>query len=252
MTTLIRFFISLLILVISFTGIAQTNAKEVNSQVQSWFSVNSTMRLNKKFGIVADIHVRRNDFLAKESFYFARIGASYWIRENLTATAGYAHMWVAPAKQTWQHHAQEHRIYQQFQLTSKVGKINILQRLRNEQRWQEKILDDQFTHKYKFTVRTRYLLSVTVPVFKNTQLPKLVLADELAIQAGKEIIYNSFDQNRIFVGIRQQISKSLVFDLGYMQVYQQKSSGFQYDKNHTIRWFFYYTPDIRHKKPRKV
>ncbi len=231
-----------------FIAGAQAQAREVNSQEQSWFSINSSIRLNNKFGIVADVHVRRNEFLAREGFYFARLGTSYWIKENLTATAGYAHMWMAPAKKGWQYHAEEHRVYQQLQLGSHVGKVSLLQRFRSEQRWQEKVVDDRFTSKYKFTNRVRYLLSVTVPLFKDPQLPKLVIADELAVQFGREILYNTFDQNRIFLGIRQQVSQSLAFDFGYMQVYQQKASGYQYDKNHTLRWFFYYTPHLRHKQ----
>ena len=35
---------------------------------------------------------------------------------------------------------------------------------------------------------------------------------------------------------------------GYMPVYQQKASGYQYDLNHTIRWFFYFSPDSRKNK----
>jgi hypothetical protein len=30
-----------------------------------------------------------------------------------------------------------------------------------------------------------------------------------------------------------------------MLVYQQKASGYLYDLNHTLRWFFYFTPDRR-------
>ncbi|MEO7766050.1 MAG: DUF2490 domain-containing protein, partial [Ferruginibacter sp.] len=142
---------------------------------------------------------------------------------------------------------QEHRVYQQLQMSSKIGKISLFNRIRNEQRWQEKIVNDKFTHNYKFTDRIRYLLSITIPVFKIPHYPSLVFADELLIQFGKEIVYNTFDQNRYFIGIKQPVCKSLSFDAGYMMVFQQKASGYQYDKNHTFRLFFYYTPDFRKK-----
>jgi hypothetical protein len=89
---------------------------------------------------------------------------------------------------------------------------------------------------------------MTIPVFKNPHYPALVLSDELCIQFGKEVVYNTFDQNRAFIGIKQIVSKSLSFDLGYMALFQEKASGYQYDKNHTFRWFWYYTPDFRKKK----
>ncbi|MCW3093276.1 MAG: hypothetical protein JWP81_4345 [Ferruginibacter sp.] len=247
--TTLRFICFIIIIIVpSLHSFAQAKVKEINHQSQSWFSINSTTRLTNKFGIIADLHMRRNNFAADPSFYFARIGANYWIKENITAVLGYGQMWVAPTTANWHHFVQEHRVYQQIQMSTKIGKISLLNRLRNEQRWQEKIANDKFTHNYKFTDRIRYLLSMTIPVFKNPKYPSLVLADELCFHFGKEVIYNTFDQNRYFIGIKQPISKSLSFDTGYMMVFQQKASGYQYDKNQTYRLFFYYTPDLRKKK----
>jgi hypothetical protein len=236
------------LIVFQIQASAQTTAKEIRSQSQGWFSINSTIRLSKKFGVMADLHERRNNFIADPSFHFVRLGANYWIKDNIILTAGYAQLWLAPAKQDWHHYALEKRVYQQIQISTKIGKIGLLNRLRNEQRWQEKIVNDKFIHDYKFTDRVRYLLSMTIPVFKNPHFPSVVLSDELAIQFGKEVVYNTFDQNRLFVGIKQPVCKALSFDLGYMLLYQQKATGYQYDKNHTFRWFFYYTPDFRQKK----
>ncbi|MEP7107438.1 MAG: DUF2490 domain-containing protein [Ferruginibacter sp.] len=233
---------------LQLNSFAQSPSKEVNTQSQTWISVNSTFRLNKKFGVIADLHMRRNNFTADPGFYFIRFGANYWLKENITAVLGYGQMWVAPSKPIWHHYVQEHRIYQQIQMNSKIGKIGLLNRLRNEQRWQQKIVNDKFIHSYKFTDRIRYLLSINIPVFKNPRAPSLIMSDELSIQFGKEIVYNTFDQNRSFIGIKQPISKTLSFDLGYMLVFQQKASGYQYDKNNTFRLFFYYTPDLRKKK----
>jgi hypothetical protein len=117
----------------------------------------------------------------------------------------------------------------------------MLQRLRNEQRWQQKIANDERTGEWRFTNRFRYLLSFTIPLSPNPKKPSLVLADEILLQAGKEVIYNPFDQNRIFIGIRQNLSRGFSYDFGYMNVFQQKYSGYEYDMNHTIRLFFYYS-----------
>ncbi len=249
MKNLQNIFVLIIFLTLFQTKIAaQTPAKEINEQSQSWVSINSTIRLNKKIGIIADLHMRSKHFLGDPGFYFARVGLDYWIKENITAAIGYGNMWVAPTKAAWQHYAEEHRFYQQIQIITKVGKVGLLNRLRNEQRWQEKIVNDQFIHEYKFTDRIRYLMSLNIPVFKNPHYPSVILSDELAMQFGKEVVYNTFDQNRIFLGVKQPISKSLSFDTGYMLLFQQKASGFQYDKNHTFRLFFYYTPDLSNKK----
>lgn len=223
---------------------AQTKPKEVNRQSQSWFSFNSTTRLSMHWGIIADAHMRRNQFIADPSFYFLRGAVNYWVSDNITIAAGYGKMWLAPTTAGWKHFAKEDRLYLQLQSVSKIGKIGLLQRLRNENRWQQKMVADSFSGNYKITDRVRYLLSVTIPVFKKIKYPSLVISDELAIQFGKEVVYNAFEQNRLFFGIRQNISKALSYDLGYMQVMQQKSTGYQYDKNNTFRLFFYYMPNL--------
>lgn len=216
--------------------------KQINQQYQFWTSLNNTIRFNERWGMLADFHIRTNNFMADPSFYFIRGAANYWIKDNMTAALGYAHMWLAPTKEGWHTFANENRIYQQFQVTAKNPRSAILQRVRNEQRWQQKIVDDKRTNDYKFTDRLRYLFSYNYTVFpKNKYLPSLVVSDELLIQFGKEVVYNTFEQNRLFLGIKQNISPNLSFDFGYMNVYQQKSSGYQYDMNHTMRLFFYYT-----------
>ena len=153
-------------------------------------------------------------------------------------------MWLAPKNPTWSTFSDENRIYQQVQMNTKSGNVSIVQRLRNEQRWQEIIVNDVETGKNKFSNRVRYLISTTIPIFKNKKAPSLVLSDELLIQFGKDIVYNTFDQNRFFVGIKQSINPKLSFDFGYMNVYQQKSTGYQYDMNHTLRLFFYLNSSV--------
>lgn len=227
---------------------AQQGEKEVNQQVQFWTSINTLARVSDKWGIVGDFHIRRNNFIKDPSFYFIRFGANYWVKKNFTLVGGYGHMWLASAAADDFLFTNENRIYEQAQVSSKWGKVSVLNRLRNEQRWRQKLIDGEKSDQWGFSNRVRYLLSFTFPVFSNPKAPSLVLADELLVQFGKDIVYNTFDQNRLFLGMKQNLSKVMSMDFGYMLVYQQKGSGYQYDMNHTIRLFFYYTPNwtIRH------
>lgn len=222
--------------------------KEVIKRDESWVSINSVIKLNEHWGIVADVHERRNDFFAKNDFHFVRTGLWYQLDKNLSFAAGYGHLWLAPSKIGYTEFANENRIYEQVQLTSAYKKINLLQRLRSEQRWREVLVNDKHIDSFYFSQRFRYLLSTTIPVFKNKKLPSLVVADEICLQFGKNIGYNTFDQNRLFFGIKQILTPSLNFDMGYMAVFQQKDNGYQYNLNRTFRLFFYYTPKLyKHK-----
>lgn len=222
--------------------------KDINQQAQFWTSINATSRLSNKWGAMTDFHYRRNHFMKDPNFYFLRAGAVYWVNDNFTIAGGLAHLWLATSTENGFDFANENRIYQQVQWRQKINKLSYLFRIRNEQRWHEVLNYDGSVNRIRFSNRLRFLFSVTIPVFKDPYLPAISIADEILIHFGKEIIYNSLDQNRIFVGIKQKISKKVSFDLGYMMVYQQKYSGYQYDMNHTFRWFFYYSPDFRKKE----
>ena len=227
---------------------AQTNGKQIIRQNQAWISTNNTIRLTNKWGFIADFHLRSNDFFRSPNFYFIRFAADYWITKSLTMAGGYAHMWVAPNIAGWKTYANENRIYEQLLYVSKFSKLNIMQRVRNEQRWQQIMINDKPSGRNKFTDRVRLLLSLSMPVFHSNKYPSPVVADELCIQFGKQVVYNTFDQNRLFIGLKQNITKDVFFDIGYMEIKQQLSTGYQYNLNRTFRFFFYYMPDKRKNK----
>jgi hypothetical protein len=228
--------------------------KQVNQQVQTWFSINSTMHFSDRWGLIADFHVRRNNFLSDPSFYFVRAGANYWIRDKFTVAGGYAHLWLAPNNPGWKSYVNEHRLYQQALLTTQVDRTGLLIRFRNEQRWQQLMANDRPTGEWRFTNRVRYLISFSFPLSRSSNKWALVAADEVLLNFGNDVLYNTFDQNRIFIGLRNKMSKNWSYDIGYMNVYQQRIAGYLYDMNHTFRWFFYYSPDFRKSKaqPRQL
>lgn len=243
-----KIYFALIFIGLSLGSAAQTE-KEVNEQVQFWTSLNSTWRFSDHWGAMVDFHIRRNDFMKDPNFYFLRMGGVYWFNDKMSLAGGGALLWFAtPDGGNDFNYALEKRIYQQLLWRSENGRARFLQRVRNEQRWHEVLDQEGNVDRVRFSNRVRLLLSASIRVFDNTKLPRLVLADEILFHFGKEIVYNTFDQNRFFVGINQRLSKNWVYDLGYMAVYQQKYSGYQYDLNHTIRLFFYFSPDLRKKK----
>jgi hypothetical protein len=243
----LRIFIFLLFFPLIGSGQNVKN-KDVTVQSQSWFACISSFKISDRWVLSADAHMRRNDFLARNSFVIVRGGIGYEIRPSLLGTFGYAHLWLSPSHANWSTIANENRIYQQALYSTKIGNVTVGQRVRNEQRWQDIIVEDHKLDGLRFSNRVRYQLSCFIPISKNKSVPMLVVADEVLLQFGKDIVYNAFDQNRIFVGIRQSISKEWSYDFGYMQVYQQRASGYQYDQNHTLRLFFYYNKGFKEHK----
>jgi len=242
-------FKTLILILLPYITFGQLQSKkEINQQTQTWVSLNTFTKWNNDWGVIADVHERWNGFFKENNFYFLRGGISYSPNSKVALALGYAHMWLAPSNPDWSTYSDENRIYQQFHLSSNLGTVSILQRLRNEQRWQEKIVDDKVSGEKRFTNRIRYLASFNIPVFKNKSFPVLVVSDEIMVHFGKEVVFNTFEQNRLFIGIKQTINPKLSFDFGYMNVYQQKYSGYQYDMNHTLRLFFYLNNSFKQKE----
>lgn len=219
--------------------------REVTYHNQSWVSINSVMRFSDHWGLMADFHMRKDDFMANDYFYFARLGAVTWINGKYPLAYGVAHLWQAPRDPAnlW---TNENRIYQQWSANQREGIVSILHRIRLEQRWREIIINDTDMAS-QFSVRLRYLASFDIRIFKNQHLPSMVLSDEILIQFGKEVL-NTFDQNRFFVGLKVPISGNLNCDIGYMNVFQQRVTGYQYDSSDVFRLFLYYNLDFRKNK----
>jgi hypothetical protein len=220
----------------------------VYQNLHFWTSINSTLRFSNHWGMVADFHIRRENFIQDPNFWFLRVGGAWWFNDQFSFVAGGALLWLATDTDVGLRYALERRIYQQALWREVIGRTSFLQRIRIEQRWHE-VLDkeDGSVDRVRFSNRFRFLLSAAIKAFNNPKAPKVVLSNEILFHIGKEILYNTFDQNRLFLGFNQRLGKDWTMDYGYMLVYQQRYSGYEYDMNHTVRIFFYYTPDFRKK-----
>jgi hypothetical protein len=91
------------------------------------------------------------------------------------------------------------------------SKIFSLQnRYRVEARYFVNILDSGDIPKSNFNFRLRYKIIAAIQIlnFKRNKVTKtlfLNIGDEILINAGKEIIYNMFDNNRLTAGLTYQI-----------------------------------------------
>jgi hypothetical protein len=66
----------------------------------------------------------------------------------------------------------------------------------------------------------------------------------LHINFGKEIVYNYFDQNRLFLGFNYYLTKHNTLQFGYMNLFQQLSAGNKYKMIHTARVSFFHNLNL--------
>ena len=228
----------------------QSKSKEVTERTHAWLGYVSQSRFSQKWGMWFDFNGRFIDLPENQFQLILRPALIYYVTDELRFMAGYCYGYNTAPKNlstNWD----EHRPWQQVFVRKKYNGFQTRQWLRFEQRFIQKVAQDKLTGDYGFNFRFRYSFMITVPLKGKevkARIPFFVAQDEIFINAGKDIIYNYFDQNRLFIGFGYAFSDQLTFQLGYMNIFQQRPSGNEFFNNHAIRLFFFHTLDFRPKE----
>jgi hypothetical protein len=197
-----------------------------------------------------DVQYRLTDNYAQRPFQFLfRPALTYFIKDNLRANFGYALIQHFPGKGLNTVRT-EHRPWQQIWWNQKYPGLSTLQWLRFEQRFNQRVVDDVRGDGYNYNFRIRYNIAFMIPLKGKemaARVPFAVIINELFINAGGRIVYNTFDQNRLFAGFGYNISTHLNAQFGYLNVYQQESAGNVYAVSHCLRVAVFQSIDLRQR-----
>ena len=225
-------------------------AKEVHSREQAWAAYFNQTRLTNRFGFWLDVHYRQTgDFFDRPFQFLFRPALSGYIRDNVRVMGGYAFINHFPAEGL-ETSRPEHRAWEQIWWNQKYKDFSLLQWLRLEQRFLRNIANDELQDGYLRTNRIRYNALFTIPLKGKEMVkgtPFAIVSNELFINFGKNIVYNTFDQNRFFVGLGYQVTPNANLQFGYMNVYQQEASGNRYMVTHALRLYLLQSIDLRKK-----
>jgi hypothetical protein len=246
----LRLFLLQSVLMITGFSFAQ---KKTNSVQQLWFSYNNQTRLAGKWGLWGDFQLRtKEDFFEDFSTAIARVGLMYYLTDNTKLTAGYAYVNYFPADAHPDISQPEHRPWQQVQWHNRFPKLHVMQWVRLEERFRRKIKDnDELAEGYDFNYRARYNLMLNFSFNKNPFSSKTIsytISNETHLNFGKEIVYNTFDQNRLFAGIHYHTTAHGYLQLGYMYLYQQLATGNKYRYIHAVRIGYSHNLDLPKKQ----
>ncbi len=224
--------------------------RTVTTDEQAWFGFFNQTRFSNKWGTWLDVHLRlKNDFVGDLSTFIFRPGLTYYITEDVRLTAGYAYVHHFPAEGHANIARPEHRPWQQVQWFMRWPKVRLMQWVRLEERFRHKVLNDsELADGYNFNYRIRYNFALFLPLTKKGLGPgglQFLLNDELHVNFGKKIVYNVFDQNRLFAGLVYQLNDHAQLHGGYMNLYQQLPAGNKFRNQHTVRIFYFQNFDLR-------
>jgi hypothetical protein len=232
-------------------GNTMAQSKKVLHLNETWFAYFNQVRLSEKWGTWTDLQLRtKEDFVNNFSVDIVRIGVTYYISNSVKATAGFAWANYFPQDNHRLVSQKERRPWQQLQWDARYGRKRMVHWVRLEERYRQKILNDStIGDGYNFNYRLRYNWRYELPLDKKESNPgavTLIVNDEINVNAGRQIVYNYFDQNRFYMGLKIQVTPVSNIQFGYLNIWQQLAAGNQYKSVNAIRLSYYQSFDFRH------
>ncbi|HEV8084430.1 MAG TPA: DUF2490 domain-containing protein [Chitinophagaceae bacterium] len=187
-----------------------------------WAGYGNAIRFNNKWSLLNDVQVRTNHWADKWLLYAIRTGLSYSINDNAAVTAGFTLFKSAQYEGSDLFFKNEWRPWEEVSYKIKIKKINLLQRLRTEQRFLQQVINNRKANIYKYIFRLRYRFEWQFPLTQNTI--KLIAGNEILVNPGYLNSSLFFDQNRTFAGINFKLSTTTSLQCQYTKIFQWRST----------------------------
>jgi hypothetical protein len=182
-------------------GTAYAQEKEVVHANQQWIQYYPQLRISEHWSLLADVGFRWQDGFDSRTQYIIRAGASRNMGSGISLGAGIAHLGSYGNENL---ERVEFRPYQDLGLKHAYPFFELTHRLRVEERFFNPVSNGRIESPNTFNMRFRYALTATIPIVRlseksSDRLLLLLLGDELFINAGRGVVTNIFDQNRILI-----------------------------------------------------
>ncbi len=237
-----KFFSTLFLFLVCSYLFAQTK-KNVDHQSILWTRYYNLLTIGEKWSIHTEFDNRIFLNPIEENLYLFRIQGRYKINKHTDLGAGFAYFSVATQipEVTFDFNLPEYRGQQDVSWKQEIGKIVLSHRFQIEERFFQNSNKDGFLPGTTFFWRFRYRLQGEYSFWKKeSQFLKAIVYDELMINGGENVVKNTFDQNRIYAALHYGINKKIALELGYLNSFQQRSSGIDYFNRDIIRFTFFH------------
>ena len=224
--------------------LACAQQRQVFKSNLQWFQYYQSIQFSPKWSIRSDGGFRWQEGFKEKSQFLIRSNLRYDLTPDLNISAGMA-LFGAFSGDTLSR--REFRTQQQLGYTHPVGKLSLSHRLRVEQRQFFPVGEsslNSIVHRFRYRVMLAWPL---LPLSnKNPEkVLSLNLGDEVLFNAGKDIVYNTFSQNRVLIGPSIQLSEALSISLLYNHMWTVLNAPNTYRQN-AILWV-----GVRHSILRK-
>ena len=226
------------------------NTQTTHAQ-ETWLDYLNQNRYSDHWGQWLDVQLKLIDgFTHDKNAGEYTAGASYFANPHFKYTAAFTYVDAYP-NSAHSDHVAELRPWAMVQLNTSNNYSKWLQWIRVEERFKETIQNKLATGNYDQSTRLRYYALAQFPLNHEHKYEKgtlsFVTSEELYLNFGKNIVYNTFDQNRFFVGFYYYINKDNILQLGYTNLFQKYNALDKYLKSDILRVSVFNTIDFRKK-----
>jgi Protein of unknown function (DUF2490) len=231
------------LLFLSSFGLTAQTEKKIQHQSLFWSRYYNQLNLNDEWSIHTELDNRVFTKPIEQNLFVFRIQGRYKINENVEAGAGFVYFSVSTQEPDLYlgFKIPEYRGQQDIVLKQPFGKFNLIHRFQVEERFITASNKEGLLDKTNFNWRFRYRIQGDYTFWKRqNQFLKAIVSDEIMFNGGKEIVKNTFDQNRVYGALQYGISKAFAVELGYLNSFQQRASGVDYYDRDIIRLSIYH------------
>lgn len=238
------------LLLVCFVSKAQTE-KNIDHQSILWTRYYNHLTINNKWAIHTEFDNRIFINPVEENLYVFRVHGRYKINNTVDFGAGYAYFSVATQdpEVTYDFRIPENRTQQDVTWKQEFGKFTMNQRFQVEERFFHNADKTGLLPGTTFAFRFRYKLQGEYSCWKKeSQYLKAIVYDELMINVGESVVKNTFDQNRIYAALQYGVNKNIAMELGYLNSFQQRTSGVDYFARDIIRFTLFHKIKLKEKQ----
>lgn len=225
--------LSFTLLFVAVTGVASAQTNELTTW-GAWFH---TQKFSEHWGIMFDGQARSSHHATYMRNLLLRPSVAYHFNKSKNAELGYTYVATNGRNAAGEHtYRPEHRIFEQFIITHKVGtNTGLMHRFRLEQRFQGQTATqpDVFSQRFRYFIRGVIPVNNNQPVFTRGTFVSLQNEVFANIQNKAQVNKHVFDQNRAYTSFGYRFSKMLDIEAGYLNQYIKQAEA--YTINHVAQ-----------------
>ena len=216
---------------------AQTE-KKIDNQTILWSRYYNQLTLNDKWSLHTEFENRLFLNPVTENLFVIRTQIRYKLNEQAELGTGIGFYPVATQdpENISDFIIPEYRAQQDIIWKNTIGKILLNQRFQIDERFIRNASKTGLLPGTTFNWRFRFRIQAEYDLWKkNSRYLKTIVYEEILLNAGKSIVKNTFDQNRVYAALQYGINPKIAIELGYLNSFQQRSSGIDFYNRDIIR-----------------